>query len=192
MAHYVAELIDSAENVDDPSLRSQARDKCCETIIRLWEHRASFPRGGRPLGNIEGVLGAINNIRSKKNPWTGPSSSHDVKRMSKDWMELAKSVEDAGLRICRIAILTAIAEASFEKEQCWLHEHSEMLSKEEKEIIEALEGWLSLEKLEHNGEDKVSILDMVPAERQKQITDEINKLVAKINTAVDIIQIKSY
>ena len=190
MAYYVAELIDAAENITDQSLRSQARDKCCEAIIKLWDHRASLPRGGRPLSNLDGVLEAIKNIRTKKNSWT-TLSSQDVKRIGGEWMGFAKTVEDAGLRMCRIAVLTAVAEASFGKEQCWLHEHKEMLSKEETEIIEALDGWLSQEKLWRDRENKVSILDMDPAERSQRIAEEIKKLVEKINTSFSSIQTKS-
>lgn len=187
MAHYVAELIDAAESITDPILRGEAREKCCEVIIKLWDHRSSLPRGSRPLSNLDGVLEAINNIRTKKNPWT-VLSVEDVKRIGGEWMGFAKAVEDAGLRICRIAVLTAVAEASFGKEQRWLQEHRDLLSKKEIEIIEALDGWLSLEQLWRSGEDKVSIADMAPSERNKQIIGEIRKLVEEINASFNSIR----
>jgi len=182
MAHYVAELIDAAENEPDSNLRNQARDKCCEAIIKLWDHRASLPRGSRPLSNLDGVLEAIKNIRAKKNSWDA-LSSQDVKRIGGEWMGFAKTVQDAGLRICRIAILTAVAEASFGKEQRWLFEHKEMLSKEETGIIEALDSWLSLEKFGRDREKQLSIMDMEPDERNQIIEEEIKKLIEKINTS---------
>lgn len=189
MAHYVAELIDAAESEADLSLRNQARDKCCEAIIKLWDHRAALPRGSRPLSNLDGVLEAIKNIRTKNNSWTA-LSSQDVKRIGGEWMGFAKIVEDAGLRICRIAILIAIAEASFGKEKRWLNEHKEMLSKEETEIIEALDSWLSLEKIWLDREKQVSIMDMEPGERNQRIAEEIKRLIKKIDTSFSLIQTK--
>ncbi len=190
MAHYVAELIDAADNVmTDPSLRSQAREKCCEAIIKLWDHRSALPSSSRPLSNLDGVLEAIKNIRTKKNPWT-MLSSQDVKRIGGEWMGFAKTVEDAGLKMCRISILTAIAEASFGKEQSWLQEHRGMLSKEEIEIIEALDGWLSQQKKWRSMENEVSIIDIQPAERRQRIVEEIRILVEEINTSFSSIQTK--
>ena len=190
MAHYIAELIDAAENESDPNLRNQARDKCCEAIIKLWDHRSSLPSGSRPLANLDGVLEAIKSIRAKKNSWSA-LSSHDVKRIGGNWMGFAKTIEDAGLRMCRIAILTAVAEASFGKEQRWLHEHKEMLSKEETKIIETLDRWLSLEKFWRDRENQVSIMDMEPDERNQRIEEEIKKLMEKINTSFSSIQTKN-
>lgn len=190
MAHYVAELIYAAENEPDPNLRDQVRDKCNEAIIKLWNHRASLPRRGRPLSNLDGVLEAIKNIRAKKNSWAA-LSVQEVKRIGGKWMGFAKTVEDAGLRMCRISILTAVAEASFGKEQRWLQEHKEMLSKEETEIIEALDSWLSLEKIWRDRENQVSIMDMEPDERNQRIEEEIKKLIDEINISFSSIRTKN-
>lgn len=43
MAHHLAELIDEAESGSTPAERLRARKSATETILKIWEHRASLP-----------------------------------------------------------------------------------------------------------------------------------------------------
>ena len=61
MAHYVAELIDAAEN--EPSeKRAELRRECFDTILELWSHRADLPRGRRPFEDLEPIARALESL----------------------------------------------------------------------------------------------------------------------------------
>jgi hypothetical protein len=61
MAHYVAEQITAADTMTGKAKRL-ARERCCRTILLLWEHRASLPNGHRPLENFEPILRVLVDI----------------------------------------------------------------------------------------------------------------------------------
>lgn len=61
MAHYVAELIDAAENAPGEE-RREARGRCFEAILNLWSHRSELPDGKRPFESIEPVVRAMESL----------------------------------------------------------------------------------------------------------------------------------
>lgn len=191
MAHYIAELIKKAEETDDPGIRSESQEKCCETILKLWEHRAVLPCGAGPLVNLRGVLQAIENLRGQRAPWS-LFSTEEAERIGGPWIWFAKVVEDIGLRMCRIAALTAIAEASLGKEKRWLQEHKEMLSEEEIKIIQALDSWLSEEMLWQSEQERVSVGDLEPNERTRRVLEEIQASIEQIKSSFELLLNKVY
>ena len=189
MAHYIAELIKLAEGTDNPDERRNARERCCETILRLWEHRSSLPHGARPIGKLENVLSAIESIWGEKSPWSRGLSKEEMERLGGPWMAFAQQADNSGLRMCRIALIAAIAEKSFGKEKRWLDEHGKMLSDEEKKIIEALDGWLNPKMFPapyvvFGEENKKSVGEMEAAERITLILSELNKEINNISNAI--------
>ena len=61
MAHYVAELIDAAENAPQEELAASRR-KCFETILELWSHRSDLPPGRRPFEDLEPIGRALESL----------------------------------------------------------------------------------------------------------------------------------
>ena len=61
MAHYVAELIDGAENAP-PNERGAAQRGCFETILKLWDHRTALPDGRRPFERLEPIMRALESL----------------------------------------------------------------------------------------------------------------------------------
>ena len=185
MAHYIAELMSAAEETNDPEERSKAQEKCCETILKLWEHRASLPHGAGPLANLENVLKAIESLQGEGMPrWSGFSPG-EIKKLGGPWVQFAKVVEEAGLQMCRIAVLTAIAETAFGKEKRWLQEHGEMLSEEETKIIKALDSWLSEKISWQTKKDQVSIGDLEPDERTRRVIEEIEASIMRLKSSFE-------
>lgn len=70
MAHYLAELIHVAENGATEEIRSKACRDASETIIRIWEHRASLPGKAYPLAPYKDVLQVLNRLRPTNNPFS--------------------------------------------------------------------------------------------------------------------------
>lgn len=78
MAHHLAELIDEAENGPTAENRSEAHKDAVDTIVRIWEHRASLPGKAYPLAPYGDVLKVLNSLRPDSNPfpyfqWRGGS-----------------------------------------------------------------------------------------------------------------------
>lgn len=182
MSHYIAELITLAEKTTDLVERIRAQERCCATIERLWQHRSYLPPGARPLSNIEGILKVIEKFRSEKNPWS-KLSEKEIERIGGSWMRFIDILEDSGVRACRIAFLTAIAEASFGKEKRWVDEHGAMLSEKEVELIKILDSWLSLEQKWNMRQDQTSIGSLHPEERRQRVLAEIAGCITKMKEA---------
>jgi len=65
----LAELIDGAENGSTEVARSKAQKQATETIIKIWEHRASLPGKAYPLAPYKEVLKVLNRLRPTENPF---------------------------------------------------------------------------------------------------------------------------
>jgi hypothetical protein len=69
MAHYIAELIDEAEKGKTKASRSKAQKVATETILDVWKHRESLPRGAYPLAPHKDILRVLTLLRPTNNPW---------------------------------------------------------------------------------------------------------------------------
>jgi len=65
MAHHLAELMDQAENELTTAKRTKARKEAVETILKIWEHRASIPGTAYPLTKYADVLKGIDRLQPK-------------------------------------------------------------------------------------------------------------------------------
>lgn len=61
MAHYIAELIEAAENAT-PVERAVCQKRCFDAILDLWSHRAELPNGSRPFEDLEPIMRAIESL----------------------------------------------------------------------------------------------------------------------------------
>ena len=69
MAHHLAELIDKAEHGATEAERARARESATETILKIWEHRASLPGHAYPLAPYSELLKVIDRLRPDDNPF---------------------------------------------------------------------------------------------------------------------------
>jgi hypothetical protein len=137
MAHHLAELIDQAENGVTPAERSKARKSATETILKVWEYRASLPRKAYPLAPYEELLKLLDRLRPGDNPFRYFGPPAETKRE-----QLAVDLFD-GLARLIIALLlmklpagqdsTTVAAAAIEA-----------LSETEQQVLRALQQWAEL------------------------------------------------
>lgn len=69
MAHHLAELINKAENGATGTERVRACKNATETILKIWEHRASLPGNAYPLAPYKELLKVIDRLRPNDNPF---------------------------------------------------------------------------------------------------------------------------
>lgn len=137
IGHYIAELIDKVENAKTEKDRKAFQKECFETILKLWEKRSTLSIKSMPLGRIKPAIDILNEFKRQKGVWEQMRYAD-----SNSWESLAVTFHDSQMDAIRICIQAAIAEDAMEREKVWDDECSELLSPEEKEIIEKLDYFL--------------------------------------------------
>jgi hypothetical protein len=56
MSHYIAEQIVAAENAKHGEEKASAEQRCFDTILKLWSHRAAMPSGRRPFESFDEII----------------------------------------------------------------------------------------------------------------------------------------
>ncbi len=69
MAHYLAELINEAENGSTVAKRTRARKEAAVTILKIWNHRMSLPGRAYPLSPYMDLLRKIDRLHLNNNPF---------------------------------------------------------------------------------------------------------------------------
>ena len=113
MAHYVAELMDHAEN-SPPEELAVSKKRCFDAILDLWSHRAELPDGRRPFEDLEPIMTAIESLDPESDtPRYFPSIRHAVDETEEDpqtqsLLDVVRSIDSAA----RILIKETLADAA--------------------------------------------------------------------------------
>ena len=140
LAHYVAEEIVTTENATGDE-KSEAERRCFETILKLWEHRSSFPNGRRPFENFEPILRALNRIdpesrqsyyfedflNQKETDNTPDAKTDDVQ----SWIDTAVAVDRAARVLLDFAFKQAAHHAADEKTKSWIKNAAKLSSNDD-------------------------------------------------------------
>jgi hypothetical protein len=105
MAHYVAEKIESAEKLNGKK-KMHAEKECFETILKLWEHRWSIPRGKPFMKDFEPLFETLEKLNpTKENPFFySPLIELELeKENNKKVTDEAESYFQAALRVDKLA-----------------------------------------------------------------------------------------
>lgn len=124
MAHYIAELIQDAEQAkrEEKPKKMQA---CCEAILNLWKHRHTLPDGKRPVEEFEPLLRALASLDPENNT---PRYFHSVRTAAEDaketdetnsWLKLIDGL-DYSARILIRYCLNQAAQKSLNKSVEWV------------------------------------------------------------------------
>jgi hypothetical protein len=117
MAHYVAQLIETAEKAP-PEAQDTAHEACANAILNLWRHRSSLPSHLRPLGELEPVqrtLAVLDVDRAdfRYSPAVlREAATADADDNSKQWLELAIGLDYAARSLIRFALRSAAHRAA--------------------------------------------------------------------------------
>ncbi|MCY4642345.1 MAG: hypothetical protein OXC41_06580 [Gammaproteobacteria bacterium] len=98
MAHHVAELMQDVEKSIGLK-RTEAEDRCREAILSLWKHINNFPRGHRPLADIEPLVATIKALDPDNREYFYHSEAQSfldnstLSEETKNWLELARELD---------------------------------------------------------------------------------------------------
>lgn len=135
MINYLAEQMYESENSDEYSVR-EAKHRCFETILTLWQHRSHFPSGSRPFEQFEPVFRALASLDPENSypryfrvsEKEEPSYSEEVR----SWVDLGYNLDKTAKSLVSFAFEQAIASAMDEDVADWLS-----LLKESTQVDEA-------------------------------------------------------
>ncbi|MUL35409.1 hypothetical protein [Gloeocapsopsis dulcis] len=131
MAHYVAEQIALAENAISDE-KSEAEQRCFETVLKLWERRSSLPNDRYPFKSFEPIFKALNRIdpdnsqsyyfddsrfqATANNNDTSKSQTNEVQ----SWINIALGIDRAARVLIDFALKQAACNAADEKTIAWI------------------------------------------------------------------------
>ncbi|WP_412538504.1 hypothetical protein R8Z50_21935 [Longispora sp. K20-0274] len=124
MAHYIADLINSAERATGPD-RDSIRLECAAEILRLWSHRLSFPSTRPPTASFEPIYRALTRLDPDQPRWSffglfnSDSAPTDEQLEINTLLRLALNVEEAARDAVR-ELITSAAQRAAQHEAKWL------------------------------------------------------------------------
>lgn len=172
MAHYIAELIVSAENEMKPDRKIKLQKEASEIILAIWSKRNDFPRGSRPLSGLSSAVEVINSLKADE-----PMSYWERIRgyeEDSEWGKFAKTLFRSSQTIFDLTLLASIGHEILLKEKEWT-EFPNLLSEEEKQILDYLDRMLERDE----SPIKVVVADSA-ADDEEQKPQKIEEVFDKI------------
>lgn len=120
MAHHISGLIIEAERTKG-SEKSDVEDRCREAVLALWGHISVFPRGHRPLANIEPLLATIQALDPGNQGYFYQSEAQSQIEQStlsdraKNWLELSREIDYSARLLIGMCLRNTANEIAEEK-----------------------------------------------------------------------------
>lgn len=176
MAHYIAELITSAENAEE-EMKAALEKECFDTILKLWANRDATPKGIRPLSSLEDAMMLLHKIAYKfDGNWHRYFEGAD-----NPWKKFGADVNDANRDIIRLLVFLQSLDTDLVNVKKWVADHGTLLSAEEQEIVAGLDTIAS----ETEYYFQLQELRKDPKELQSTIVTHLEKLVEKVKIAME-------
>lgn len=130
MAHYIAEQIAIAEKAIGAE-KAEAKQRCFDTILKLWEHRASLPNNLYPFKSFEPIFQVLDRL-NPENPRSyyfnnsyfqeieNSDASDERANEVRSWLDVALSIDIIARVLIDLAIAQAAHNALDEKTATWL------------------------------------------------------------------------
>lgn len=124
MAHYIAELIQDAENANDDEKPAKL-DRCRDAILALWRHRYELPYGKRPFNEIEPILSALESLDPENDmPRHFRSIGLPKTKIAEDdpaqfWLKIIEGLDYSSKILIRYC-LTQAAEKTLKRSEEWV------------------------------------------------------------------------
>lgn len=123
MINYLAEQMYESENSDEHSMQ-EAKCRCFEIILTLWQHRSYFPNGSRPFKQFESIFRALASLDPEDSypryfslpEKEEPALSED----EKSWVDLGYGLDKAAKSLVSFAFEQAVASAMNDDVADWL------------------------------------------------------------------------
>ncbi len=121
MAHHISELIDKAEKIKGKE-KADVEDRCRDAILDLWNHVSVFPRGHRPLDDIEPIVATIQALDPQNKAFFHISEAESLIKKSslsdkaKEWLDMSMGIDYSARLLISLCLQKAANEIN-EKNQ---------------------------------------------------------------------------
>lgn len=210
MAHYVAEQIVITENTTGDE-KSEAEQRCFDTVLKLWERRSSLPNGRYPFKSFEAIFKALNRIDPDNSQSYYFDNSHFQATANNDgisevqtnevepWINIALSIDRAARVLVDFAFKQAACNAVDEKIITWIENATGISADDENDIsvIISLVGETqeddhdeeALEKMRRGLRSRIEKLDIFTKSSnllRNKLIEELENASKKSSTNTDI------
>lgn len=159
MAHYIAEKIVLIEKMPDEAEKALVEKDCYETILKLWEHRWSFPPESQPLKDFAPILKTLQKINPENESpfFYRPTNELLDNNTNSDFNDIKKNIEliaqiDKTARIWIDTILNqATSDASTDKTKEMLFSAIELPDSEDITVIQKMMGNINFGDTDSSG-----------------------------------------
>lgn len=112
----MAELILKAEKAEGTE-KVSLEQECFDTILKLWTHRATFPKQ-KPLESFEPIFDLLDYIQGSKKAYNWYIKKQKLKTEDNDWLKLALQIDGAARALIRWCL--AIASLKAKNKDKWI------------------------------------------------------------------------
>lgn len=140
LAEYISQQIAAADSAKGAA-KALAEERCTDAILKLWNHRASFPSGIRPFENFEGIFKILERL-DPENPKTfyrfeglGAQEPEKPTDTSQQWLKKALGIDGAAKALIKYSLEKAAESASSAKSLAWFKEAIGLLDASELEVL---------------------------------------------------------
>lgn len=148
MAHYLAEKITTAEQSQGKE-KEIAENECFDIILKLWQHRNSFPDGRRPFQSFEPIFEILSRLnpdneetyfyRAMRNQELSELETDNLDYKSvKKWTELALEIDKTARIWIEYALSQAASIAKNETTKEWIDNAINLSDNSDTSIIRIL------------------------------------------------------
>ena len=165
MAHYIAELIEKANN-NEGKIKEKYEKECFETILKLWKEVDKVPNIKTPLSSFQKLYELYEEILYNKKTYRYfPKKKDDI---TNPFLILAKDIDRLSKNIVENIFLIAYQDA-IDKEKEWF----------EFEIIEDVK---QLKSIEHLLNYKNDLHPLLSKNEKNELIESLNRLLEIVNT----------
>jgi len=156
MAHYIAEQIIIIEaNQGDNTLVIK---ECFETILKLWQHQAYFPKGARPFEKFDTLFHTIERMNpDNPSPFFYSEPETEPPKLSEEaelWINVAKNLDQRSRILIEFSFEKAFQNTIDENTKNWITAISGITKSQEALIIQLYESKLNKDEKEQRELDK--------------------------------------
>jgi hypothetical protein len=181
LAHQLAELIADSEYETDPRIREAAKKRAVDTILQIWDHRASNDRLN-PMIKLEPALQVMQALTEPHSPW---------KRVPGKYGQATLEVFDLLRRLTICLLLLELDLDALAPELARAGQSAAWQSGEEQAITRYLAVWLQIShQLLEAEEDPQQDQRNAPAAppNQSDLKAALHAMLGELETAIPIIR----
>lgn len=180
MAHYIAEQIEIAENSTGAE-KKQAEERCFETILKVWNHRSTFPSGSRPLENFEPILRTLTRLDPENDRHfffeDRMNAKDGVPEEVQKWLNIANGIDEAARVWLKYVFEQATLAATDDSTIEWL-ENSAALQEDDHFSVIFRELYSDIDDIwgEHQEENEKKQKTIISRIKKLEVFAELNQL----------------